>query len=233
MTFRTTAGPEYDNLTFDRINNDIDNRRHIFQPTNNPPLPENDPLTSPITEEELMNVLPFCGKTAPGPDGIPYQIIQQYPAAAITALLKIYNSSLQYGYVPGRWKHAHILMFAKQGKDRSDVGNYRPISLTPTICKIIEKILVNRLQPLLNNILPPSQAGFRPGINITDQLLKVYTDLENMTINRSFTTIMMALDIHKAFDTVWLNGLRWKMDRLDIPNIILRWTSDLLRDRTA
>ena len=72
-------------------------------------------------------------------------------------------------------------MFAKPDKNPGDPNSYRPISLTNTISKLLEKIIVNKNTPIIQNSLPESQAGFRPGVEITDQLLRVITPIEHAT----------------------------------------------------
>ena len=83
---------------------------------------------------------------------------------------------------PGR-----SVLVVKAQKNPGDVNSYRPISLTNTISKLMEKIVVTKLSTLIQNALPPSQAVFRPDLDITDQLL--------------------AMDVRKAFATMWQDGL--------------------------
>ena len=97
----------------------------------------------------------------------------------------------------------------------------------------MEKILVIKYTPLIEKKLPPSQAGFRKGVEITDQLLRVLTPIEDATNNRGFMTIIAALDIQKAFDTMWHDGLRIKLTQLNFPINLIRWISSFLYNRTA
>ena len=130
-------------------------------------------------------------------------------------------------------KHAHILLFPKPDKDQTNPNNYRPISLTCTISKLLEKIIVNRIHKHLSHIIiPNSQAGFRPGLNTKHQLMRVLTPIEQ-AFHRRFTPVLVALDIQKAFDTVWHDGIRYKLSRMPISNTITRWISSFLRNRTG
>ena len=115
------------------------------------------------------------------------QPITPYPTKRY--LLDIFNASIRLGYIPTRWKKADIILFPKPGKDLTNLTNYRPISLIPTISKILEKILTKRLHPLIQQILPPTQAGFRPGYDITDQIVRLVTDLQNETLNHRHTKL--------------------------------------------
>ena len=66
----------------------------------------------------------------------------------------------------------------------------------------MEKIIVKKYNPLIQNSLPRRQAGSRPGLEITDQLLRVITPIEHAVRNRGFTATIAALDVQKAFDTM-------------------------------
>jgi Reverse transcriptase (RNA-dependent DNA polymerase). len=186
-----------------------------------------------IAHDELNKALHRTRNKAPGPDGIPYIVYKNLPPNATALLLRIYNTSIILGHLPKRWKQASILMFPKTGKDNSKPENYRPISLTPTIVKILERILANRLHPLIRDKIPLTQAGFRPQFNITDQLLRLITHLQDTAWNRGHTITTLALDVSKAFDTVWLDGLRYKLLTMQLPTYLTRWASDYIRERTA
>ena len=109
----------------------------------------------------------------------------------------------------------------KPGKPKSDPLNYRPISLLEILAKLFEKIIMNRLLFYLefHNLLPPNQFGFRPGKS-TQQ--SIHFALETIKENRSQSkcSLVATRDIRKAFDTVWLQGLLYKINiklQLDLP----------------
>ena len=100
------------------------------------------------------------------------------------------------------YQHAQILLFPKSNKDRTNPDNYRPISLTCTTSKLLQKIIVNRIDKhLLHLLVPNIQAGFRPGLSTKHQLMRVITPLEH-AFHKRFTPVLVALDIQKAFDTM-------------------------------
>ena len=99
--------------------------------------------------------------------------------------------------------------------------------------KLLDKIIVNRIHKHLSHLLiPNSHAGFRPGLSTKHQLMRVITPLEQAFHNR-FTPVLVALDIQKAFDTVWHNGIRYKLSRMPIPIVITRRVSSFLHNRTC
>ena len=80
----------------------------------------------------------------------------------------------------------------------------------------------------MEKTLPPSQAGFRKGIEITDQLLRVSTPIKNAMFNCGFMTIIAALDIQKAFDSMWHDGFKLKLTQLNFNINLIRWILSFL-----
>lgn len=227
--------PEFDHAHYQRITDTVQARPDLYFPLDAPAVNgAENPLTTDFTIEETRQIIHKTNNKSPGPDNIPNILIRQYPDQAIEFLTAIYNASFRLGALPPRWKHAHILLFPKPGKDLTDPGNYRPISLTVTICKIMERMINRRLLNYLteNDIIPDTQAGFRPGVDIIDQILKIITPIE-LGWTRGMTSIMVALDMKRAFDSVWLDGLRYKLHNTGMPHMMIRWLSDFIRDRTA
>ncbi|KAJ4429050.1 hypothetical protein ANN_26046 [Periplaneta americana] len=98
----------------------------------------------------------------------------------------------------------------------------------------ITKETQGRLQLHIDDaeLIRNTQAGFRPHINIVDQLLKILTHIE-LAREQGQTAAIVALDLQRAFDTVWHDGLRYKLTDIRLPPQIIRWISDLLNNRTA
>lgn len=230
--------PSFDANNYTRITNHIQTNPQLYTPlariephiNNNPPTP----LNSDITTNEVSAAIYRTRNTAAGPDNIPNILFKHYPNKAVEFLATLYTASFRLGALPPRWKHAHILLFPKPGKDLTNVNNYRPISLTLTICKLLERILNRRLQLHIDDaeLIPNTQAGFRPHINIVDQLLKILTPIE-LAREQGQTAAIVALDLQRAFDTVWHDGLRYKLTDMRLPPQIIRWISDFLTNRTA
>ena len=99
--------------------------------------------------------------------------------------------------------------FLKKG-DKQLIKNYRPISLIPICGKIFEKIIFNNLYCYLNanNLITKNQSGFRPGDSTTNQLLYLTNEIHEAFENhKSLEVRAVFLDISKAFDEVWHDGL--------------------------
>ena len=89
-----------------------------------------------------------------GPDGLHARILKEIADQIAIPLTHIYNSSLESGTVPSEWKKALVTAIFKKG-DRKMPSNYRPISLTCQVCKILEKFIRNSIMQHLeeNNLI--------------------------------------------------------------------------------
>ena len=103
---------------------------------------------------------------------------------------------------PDDWKKAKVTPIFKSG-DKSNVSNYRPISVLPIISKIIERTVHNQLYAYLcsRNILSDSQSGFRPSHSTTTTLLEVQDYILN-NMDKGFATGVIFFGFKKAFNTV-------------------------------
>ena len=117
-------------------------------------------------------------KKAIGPDKVSTWMLKTFAPTIAPILQSIFIQSLSSGEVPLDWKTAKISAIYKKG-ERSDSGNYRPVSLTSLPCKIREHILSSNIRRHLdeNNILSPSQRGFRKNLSCETQLLTTLEDL--------------------------------------------------------
>jgi hypothetical protein len=102
-------------------------------------------------------------KKAPGHDLISGKMLKELPKKCIKLITYIFNAVMKTGYYPETWKISQIIMIPKPGKDVTNVNSYRPISLLPTLSKLFEKMLLQKLKPILHekNIIPDHQFGFR------------------------------------------------------------------------
>jgi hypothetical protein len=88
------------------------------------------------------------------------KILKEYSQKGLRAVTQIYNTILQTEYFPCQWKVGHIIMIVKPGKKPNDIISYCPISLLPTLSKILEKIFLKRLTPIIDESEPSHQFGF-------------------------------------------------------------------------
>lgn len=165
---------------------------------------DDDPINSPFTEAELDIAISLCKNSSPGPDGIPIILVKNLPTNGRKFLLGMYNKIWTTETFPQSWRLATIVPIAKPGKDRTRPGNYRPISLTCNLCKLLEKMIDRRLKWYIesNNLLSPSQSGFRQFRSTMDHLVQ----MENY-ICKAFASdlhvVAVSMDIEKAYEMVW------------------------------
>ena len=108
--------------------------------------------------------------------------------------------------------------------------SYRPIALTSVTLKLLERLIYNRIVSEIERVLPPGQAGFRKGRSCQEQVLTLTNHIESGFQKRLKTGVVL-IDLTAAYDTVWRNGLLFKLIKavpcIRICNII----SSMLRDR--
>ena len=129
---------------------------------------------------------------------------------SITIPLKIiFEESLKKGIFPDMWKKGNIIPAHKKD-DKTLINNYRPISLLPIFGKIFERVIYNSLfnYCLSNKLFTPSQSGFLPGDSCIAQLLSIIHEIQTaFDENPTVDVRGVFLDISKAFDKVWHDGL--------------------------
>ena len=95
-----------------------------------------------------------------GVDGIPYAAFQVDATWWRSALLDLFELVRDWGVVPATWKQSFVIPVFKRGS-RRDPDNYRPISLACCLFKIFERLLHQRVEPVVSPLLDNSQAGYR------------------------------------------------------------------------
>jgi hypothetical protein len=194
---------------------------------------ENDDI-EPTDEEEVTGIIKgLKNPKAPGIDRVNNRLIKKLPSRAIKMIVNITNACIRQSYFPSQWKLAKVVPIPKPCKDLSSPSSYRPISLLCSLSKIIERVILSRINAHLddNNIIPPEQYGFRQKFSTTRQLVRIIEESKNSINNKNSTGLVM-LDVEKAFDRVWHDGLVYKMIELQFPSYIIRLVNSFLRERS-
>ena len=186
-------------------------------------------VTSEMVKQQIikMNINKSCG-----PDEVPPQILKELIAYLSEPIALLLNKTMESGDLPLDWKRANVSPIFKKGS-RSCVENYRPISLTSIICKLMEvfvkQVIIQHLTD--QNLLSPKQYGFISGRNTTTQLLN-YLDQCIETIVKGGVVDTIYLDFSKAFDCVPHRRLIGKLEAYGITGNILKWVKSFLNERT-
>lgn len=167
-----------------------------------------------------------------GWDGITSIFLKKCLSVLVEPIMFICNTCLSTGVFPKVLKDSIVLPIFKTG-EREKVTNYRPISLLPTLSKILEKVLNNRLVNFLekHNLLSGNQFGFRSKRSTFDAIESLVTEITN-NIDKQFKCVGVFLDLAKAFDTVSIPLLLCKLESIGIRGTPLELFRDYLSDRT-
>jgi ribonuclease HI len=161
-------------------------------------------------------------------------MIYQLPPKGKEFLLLLLNRSWTTNTIPAPWRVSNIIPIAKIGKPPSLASSYRPIALTSCLAKLLERLVSNRLQHWLESEikLNPNQAGFRR-CRSTEEQVALVVQLAMDGFQQKERTLMVAVDLSKAYDKLWKDALLAKLGRLGVPSCYCRWINTFLRDRSA
>ena len=155
------------------------------------------------------------------------RMIKSADASLVTPLMIIFTNCLRQGVFPGIWKCANIVPVHKKN-EKNRKSNYRPISLLPIFGKILEKLMYDPLYSHLVSceLLNPNQSDFRPGDSTINQLICItHTIFKAFDCNPPLDVRSVYLDISKAFDRVWHDGLIYKSKRCGVSGRFLSLSS--------
>ena len=185
-------------------------------------------LDKPITVFEIETVIRSLkrNKSAAGD-----QLLNEYfiESADILSghLVDLFNAILNSGFFPSQWSEGIIVPLFKKN-DPNDVNNYRGITLVSCFSKIFTGILNNRLKNWAenNSIISDSQFGFRKGRSTTDACFVLNAIIQKI-LNEKGRLYCAFIDFKKAFDSVYLNGLWFKLYKLGINGKLLTIIRDM------
>ena len=170
--------------------------------------PGGESYNVPFQLQELAEALKACDETAPGPDDVPYAMLRHLSDLGQRFLLGLYNKVWIEGVFPSVWGVATVIPIPKPGKDHSRVNNFRPISLTSCLCKLLEKMVNFRLMWVLEKekFISPLQCGFRKHYSTSNALVTLESSVcRAFAANQHHVTVFF--DLEKAYDTAWRHGI--------------------------
>ncbi len=167
----------------------------------------------------------------PGPDRITNNTLKLFSKEITPILTKIFNQIISEEKIPYQWKTLVIILFFKKG-DRSNINNYRLISLTTCISKIFSSLIKNRIYPQLDSMQSREQAGFLKGFSTIDQIFTVNQLIEKNT-EYNLKLILLFIDFNKAFDTIRHPYLWQALEHQGAPIKIIAIIKEMYRNTTA
>ena len=197
--------------------------------TNNSKLP-----TSPsyLTEKHLT-IITFSAEDigkiirslnpnkAHGHDNLSVLMLILCGDAICEPLQMIFNQALISGSFPCDWKKANIVPLHKKG-DKQTLKNYRPVSLLPICGKIFERLIFNEMFRFFldHKMITTNQSGFKPGGSCINELLSITHEIYK-SFDDGLDVRSVFLDISKAFDEVWHEGVIFKLKQNGISGDLL------------
>ncbi|CAK9829625.1 Probable RNA-directed DNA polymerase from transposon X-element [Anthophora retusa] len=191
---------------------------------------ENIPPTS--IKEVTKLIFETRNNKSPGFDLIGGKILKELPPKVIRLLTIIFNAVLRIKFFPTSWKIAQVIMLLKPKKDPHLPASYRPISLLPSMSKLLGKIILIRMKKIISekNLIPSHQFGFRNKYATTEQIHRMTNSITAALERKEYCTALF-LDVEKAFDKVWHKGLLAKIKEA-FPLPYYQLLKSYLEDRT-
>jgi hypothetical protein len=205
----------------------VDTTTHTLPPKVNVSI-ENINIADEAVRDMLANI--NVNKSL-GPDDIHPRILHELADVLTSPITIVFNRSIQGEELPDDWKLQYISPIYKKGQ-RSRAENYRPISLTCILCKILESLVRSELLTHLitNDVLSKRQFGFINGRSTTLQLLN-FLDACTHSIVRGNVVDTIYFDFKKAFDMVPHKRLIAKLESYGVKGKLLKWIEEFLTGR--
>ena len=200
-----------------------------------PSVPNTSLLTGfSMSDEKILNIIRSLNPNkAHGWDNISVRMIKICDDAVLLPLRLIFESCMTQGVFPQVWEQANVVPIHKKNS-KSLKNNYLPISLLPIFGKILEKLIFDSLYHHLdtNSLLNQNQSGFRTGDSTVNQLLSIVNSIFSaFDCNPTLDVRSVYLDISKAFDRVWHQGLIYKLNQFGVSGKLLILIQSFLNDR--
>ena len=148
---------------------------------------------------------------AQGPDNIPPEFLIHCGPRCLEWLRGFYSNCFSNLTKPKIWRNATVIAIPKLNKPTDDPKDYRPISLLCVPFKLLERLILARLETIIDSHLPDEQAGFRRGKSTVHQIVNLAAaDIEE-AFEKGHKAGVILVDLTAAYDTVWHQGLTWKV----------------------
>lgn len=183
-------------------------------------------LSLPFTEPEVWNAIKMIGPyKAPGPDGFPGVFFHRNWSVVGPQVTKTVLNMLNHEIFPQNIGDALMVLIPKVSTPEQP-SQFRPISLLNVIFKAATKMIVQRLKPILPDLIAPTQASFVPGRQIIDNVVVVQEVLHSMAERRRRKWMILKIDLEKAYDRIRWSFLREMLGKAHLPqkliNIIMK-----------
>ena len=189
-------------------------------------------LENDFTKEELFKCLKgFKRGKSPGADGLPLEFYLTFWDILEHDLLTVFKDFDDLDRLPDSFRVGIVTLLHKKD-DRTDLKNWRPITLLNFDLKLFSKILAKRMSMVLEEVIHPDQTCAVPGRKITDSLILI-RDAICFARDRNIRLAVLNLDFEKAFDRVSHQYLFEVLRKMGFPDRFLAWVGLLYGDITS
>ncbi|WP_435316530.1 reverse transcriptase domain-containing protein, partial [Klebsiella pneumoniae] len=194
--------------------------------------PDNRYLNEEFTKADIQLAISQSKKSAPGPDMITNLMLSHLTEAQREILLKGINKLFSESQYLEEWGVEIKLPFLKPGKNPKDPSNYRGISLTSSIGKLMERMVSNRITWFLekNEKYNPAQSGFRKGKSTMDAVYQLVANINKAMEKKNHLTAVF-FDLEKAYDTIWRSEVIKTLIKMGIRDQTLHFFKNFLNNR--
>ena len=199
-----------------------------------PDMVDEEDCTEDVTfnsEDVALMLKSLDMEKAAGPDNIPSILLNKCAEQLAVPLFKLFRKTLDEGIIPQVWKTAKIVPIHKKGT-RTKAENYRPVSLTSQVSKVMERLIKKEILSHLarNELITKHQHGFVSKKSCQTNLIETLDDwTSELDEGRALDAIY--LDFEKAFDSVPHRRLIMKLNRHGLSGKLLNWLQSFLTDR--
>ena len=204
---------------------------------NIPPVPFNPPAhnempTVSFDTVKIKSLIRSIKSSSPGPDNIHPILLKNLADELATPLSIIFNKSYNTATLPSDWLISHVHPIYKGSGSRFSPDNYRPVSLTSVVCKLMESIIKDAIlqHMLTQHLFTPYQHGFLPKRSTLSALLSTHFDWINSIKSHTHTHCVF-FDLSKAFDSICHRKLLYKLSLYSLHPVCLAWIKAFLSDR--
>lgn len=194
----------------------------------------------PATSGELIEIARRIGdRKAPGTDGIPNRVLKRAISTRPEIFVEVFQKCLEEGTFPRPWKKQRLVLLPKGKKPVDDPASYRPICLLDTMGKILERMIYNRLLPIVEEkgALSNRQYGFRKKHSTVDAIKNVVDTAASAIEGKRWRwgtkeyCLVVTLDVKNAFNSAEWSFIMQRLRRIGIPKYLYRIIADYFSER--
>ena len=219
------------------LNKFFSSKSTVQNPNDEPPTLDKKEVLSPLGQIntspiEVGKLIRSLKKSHLSHCGIPGKFLDLISSPLSKPMSTLFNHLFESSHYPDKWELSHVTPIYKRKGDKCDKSSYRPISLLPTISKVCESVIHERLLShcTANNIISDRQGAYLKGDSTIHQLLYIIHHIRK-TWGSGNITHGVFLDISAAFDKIWHNGLIAKLNQIGVEDKQLNLFKSYLDNR--